>query len=668
MTRFLSFFLISVFFVSSPFAEGAQASTSCPEGSLLDLDQIAQAFGVIREQRLLDGRSPREGTDINDYNATLFIERGGFVLFDLEGLHKISAIDVVTDDYDSPLLEWSVDGMSYQPIPLGNSKQLRSHIRQRWALDLALKVRYLRLRPNTERGSKAVAELRVFCRTPDGFPDSPRLQKVAPFKAEAEFLLDRNKVLNFAYFALALAGAAAFFWMKRLDSKKRNALALLIVITGSAGWIRFGYFAGAGELLHPHEATHYYLGAKYFRELGYRELYRCISKSERENGRGFMIDRTQIRDLDNYTMHSGKLTRLDEGQCRAEFTAERWRQFKDDVDMLRRLFVRRHFHGILKDHGYNATPLHSVWLEKATNALPASRGSLKFFALLDIAMTFAAIALMWWGFGPVVASVAALTLGISDLSSYDWIGGSLGRSTWLMALCAGAACLKRGHSAVGTGLVTLAALLRLVPVVFVGAIGLYFLVRLIKSRQSDPEDRNILASIFVALAVGLLVPLIAFGPDVYPAFVSNMIVHAGNASINKIGLSTVLGAAGSPYWLNLAIRSAVLLLSIHFIVHVANLGRAPWSIMPLGGLLIFGALGLGYDYAWLIVLAPFAQASQLSGVALLGFVAATNLSSNMLPPRESFILLSVALIPILPIIVYFGHNAIGPVIPRNRGG
>ena len=42
--------------------------------------------------------------------------------------------------------------------------------------------------------------------------------------------------------------------------------------------------------------------------------------------------------------------------------------------------------------------------------------------------------------------------------------------------------------------------------------------------------------------------------------------------------------------------------------------------MPLGGLLIFGALGLGYDYAWLVMLAPFAQLSSLSAVLLLAFV------------------------------------------------
>jgi len=668
MTSFLSFFLIFVFFVSSPFPAGAQASTSCPEGSLLDLEKIVQAFGVIREQRLLDGLSPSEGTDINDYNAALFMQRGGFVLFDLESPHKISAIDVVTDDYDSALLEWSADGISYHPVPLENWKQLRSHIRQRWVLGLALEARYLRLRPNTERGIKAVAELRVFCRTPDGFPDLPGLRNAGSFDADVEILQKRNKALNYAYSALALLGAVVFVWMPRLDSRKRNALALFIVVAGSAAWIRFGYFAGAGELLHPHDATHYYLGAKYFRELGYRDLYRCIAKSERENGRGFMIDRVEVRDLDDYTAHSGKWTRLAEGRCRAEFTDKRWRQFKDDVDMLRRLFVRRHFHGLLNDHGYNATPLHTVWLEWATNALPASRGSLNFFAVLDIATTFAAIALLWWGFGPVVASVAALTLGLSELSSYDWIGGSLGRSTWLATLCAGAACLKRGHPAIGTGLATLAALLRLVPVAFVGAIGLYWLVRLISRRRFDVEEKNILAGFLAALALGLSTPLIAFGPDIYTAFVANTIVHTGNVSVNQIGLKTVLEAAGSPYWLNLAARGAVLVLSVLFIMHLARLGRPAWSIMPLGGLLIFGALGLGYDYAWLIMLALFAQASLLSGVMLLVFVAATNLASNLLPARDSFILLSAVLIPFLPIIVYFGHNAIVPVIPRNRGG
>ena len=305
MARVAALLLFSVFALAGFPVSAARAADDCPAGNLLDSSLISQSFGAIREQRLTDGRTPGEGEEINDYTAALFMQPGAFVLFDLGRMHEISAIDVVTDDYDTPLLEWSADGASYKPVPLGKARQLRSHIRQRWGDGLGLQARYLRLRPNSQGRVRAVTEIRAFCQRPGGFPSSPALREAGSFQADVDILQDRNKALNLGYFFIVLLGAGLVVWMKRLDSRKRKALALIVVILGSGGWIRFGYFAGAGELLHPHELTHYYLGAKYFPELGYRELYRCIAQSERENGRGFMVERTEIRDLDNYVGHPG---------------------------------------------------------------------------------------------------------------------------------------------------------------------------------------------------------------------------------------------------------------------------------------------------------------------------------------------------------------------------
>jgi hypothetical protein len=128
---------------------------------------------------------------------------------------------------------------------------------------------------------------------------------------------------------------------------------------------------------------------------------------------------------------------------------------------------------------------------------------------------------------------------------------------------------------------------------------------------------------------------------------------------------TLLETLDSPGWLTTAVKGAAVLLGILFIAHLARLGRPAWSLVPLGGLLIFGALGLGYDYAWLVLLAPFAQASPLSAVILLTLVASTNLASIMLPGRDSFIAISMALMLVLPAVAYLGHKEIGPVFRRN---
>ncbi len=61
---------------------GATGAEALP--NLLRLSNMGDAFGVIREQRLVDGRVPSPESPINDFVATLFLESGAYVRFDLE--------------------------------------------------------------------------------------------------------------------------------------------------------------------------------------------------------------------------------------------------------------------------------------------------------------------------------------------------------------------------------------------------------------------------------------------------------------------------------------------------------------------------------------------------------------------------------------------------------
>ena len=61
------------------------------------------------------------------------------------------------------------------------------------------------------------------------------------------------------------------------------ALALTAIVS-AAGWWNFGAFHFGGGFLHYHEFFHYYLGSKYFRELGYTGLYDCVALAEARSG------------------------------------------------------------------------------------------------------------------------------------------------------------------------------------------------------------------------------------------------------------------------------------------------------------------------------------------------------------------------------------------------
>ncbi len=49
--------------------------------------------------------------------------------------------------------------------------------------------------------------------------------------------------------------------------------------------------------MHYHEFFHYYLGSKYFAELGYTGLYDCVVVAELNAGRGDEVSGRWIRDL-----------------------------------------------------------------------------------------------------------------------------------------------------------------------------------------------------------------------------------------------------------------------------------------------------------------------------------------------------------------------------------
>jgi len=121
----------------------------------------------------------------------------------------------------------------------------------------------------------------------------------------------------------------------------------------------------------------------------------------------------------------------------------------------------------------------------------------------------------------------------------------------------------------------------------------------------------------------------------------------------------VLQAVGSPAWLDIAVRGAAVLLCALSIAYLGVRDRPVWSVVPLGGLLIFSALQLGYDYAWLAVLAPLAALSLPASALLVGFVGLTNLTRLLLPVDVNYIVQSAVLIPVLPAIAGLGHSALG---------
>ena len=65
--------------------------------------------------------------------------------------------------------------------------------------------------------------------------------------------------------------------------------------------------------VHPTDSFHYYMGPKYFRELGYFSLYECLAAAEIELGAGAAVARRAYRDLGTNQPFAGARLRAPAG-------------------------------------------------------------------------------------------------------------------------------------------------------------------------------------------------------------------------------------------------------------------------------------------------------------------------------------------------------------------
>lgn len=94
---------------------------------------------------------------------------------------------------------------------------------------------------------------------------------------------------------------------------------------------------------------HYYINAKYFKELGYFNLYSCTIATNAKNLKGV----SDIRDLNSYQIVNYKSTLA----CpKDKFTKKRWIEFSSDVKTITDNAPNSYWALALTDKGYNPTP------------------------------------------------------------------------------------------------------------------------------------------------------------------------------------------------------------------------------------------------------------------------------------------------------------------------
>jgi len=299
-------------------------------------------------------------------------------------------------------------------------------------------------------------------------------------------------------------------------------------------------------------AYHYFLGAKYFRELGYADIYRFSLLADYETGFHHLKDQTEIRDQEDYELVPVPEA-LEQARLKRplRFTDERWEEFKKDWLAISRSIPNTEWQRILTDRGFNPPPFWQVVASPLAQHITAtSHHEYRIGLFADVA--FLALALLLVG---VCAGLDAALLCFCFIHLAWYYNGSVigtyFQFVWLDAILICMAFYRRGWMIAAGAALAVSAGVALFPVVFTGGPGVMFLRDLVRTRKMPWKPFKFLAS-FAACTILFTVMGIVAGRGVAPTkdFAGKITMHAWNQKFdsNKFGLKRTMSVEADSFW------------------------------------------------------------------------------------------------------------------------
>jgi hypothetical protein len=349
--------------------------------------------------------------------------------------------------------------------------------------------------------------------------------------------------------ARALVAAVALAWVWHVRSRRRAGRPLStttahgvlggVALAAWAAWFDFGALPETGGV-HRHDVFHYYVGAKYHRELGYGLLYRCAALAEAEDGREAEVRQRQMRDLRTLRLVPAADALADPAACRARFTDDRWRSFRDDVRRLRVSMPEAMWKATQIDHGYNPSPAWGATTGALAKVVPSTDAGLRFLASLDVVLLAACVVALHFAFGFRVAALALILWGTQEPAKFMWVGFAMLRLDWLAQVIAALALLRRGRPALAGAALGWAAATRIFPAIGLAGVLLAGLASpALRARFARPRRRFALG-FGAALAASIALGSLAAGPASWVEFAGHIRRHTAGASSNDVGLGVIV--------------------------------------------------------------------------------------------------------------------------------
>lgn len=324
-----------------------------------------------------------------------------------------------------------------------------------------------------------------------------------------------------------------------LAPEKAGAMLWTVAIIAILAWPNFGRLHGQSGI-HHWEQFHYFLGSKYFPELGYDGLYTASLAAERQLGLGQTIQ-AHVRDLRTNDVVPTSTLRTHRTEVRQRFADDRWQEFEADVAYFLQSNAYSYIRSIRLDHGYNPTPTWTFTARLFSRFPAADDTALTALSWIDPLLLAALFLMIFRTYGSRIGCLALIVFGLGYPWRFDWVGGAFLRQDWLAATGI-AICLMRKKTFLAAGmLLAYASMVRVFPAAFlVGP--------LIVGIRQTVEARHLprwLIRLGSGFLLGVLLCLMAGaltgrGPQAWTEFQSNLDKHHGTWLTNNVGLENIL--------------------------------------------------------------------------------------------------------------------------------
>lgn len=334
---------------------------------------------------------------------------------------------------------------------------------------------------------------------------------------------------------LAMAGlSSVLLWyaIVRPDAQKQRSKLMLTAVMGllaiGALYSVHKDLAGnflSGRTFRVWTSYHYYLGAKYFNELGYHDLYTQTLAADREGLhrlKNVQIIRN-LRTLNKEPLENFNLERS------ARFSDERWEAFKNDVSFFTRLKSRQFYAELLCDRGYNPTPFWTLIGSTLTNLLDIRISWQRSILLcLDLILGVGTFVFCVRVFGTAPTAIVFLVFVLLPFNTSRLFGGFL-TYDWYWAILLGLAFFHLKRMRLSAMCLAYAVMARVFPIFLVAGLAMPVLRGYITYGAVPDWFRRFAATFAICCAACLILGSFnAYGPRSWADFSSNIVQHSSH--------------------------------------------------------------------------------------------------------------------------------------------